>query len=112
MSWPEEDDPQLSRSISFTLPLKLPRAGGGLTVWDLEYEEFLDARRRGYVETIAEIQRFKKSEHVPYRIGEMVVHSGHRLHQIAPVESVDDDDERMTLQGHGVPCASGWVLYW
>jgi hypothetical protein len=42
----------------------------------------------------------------------MMLHSGHILHQIAPVAETDPEDERITLQGHGLYCAGTWFLYW
>lgn len=51
-------------------------------------------------------------EYVPYESGEMVIHSGHTLHQVAPSPRVDPDDERLTLQGHGVWRDRRRLLYW
>lgn len=112
LSWSAVDAPDFSQVLSFTLPLKLPEAGGGLWTWDLTYQEFLEAREKGFVDTVAELQRFKQIVPVAYRIGEAVVHSGHMLHQIAPVASVVERDERITLQGHALRCRNGWQLYW
>ena len=42
----------------------------------------------------------------------MVVHSGHVLHQIAPISVVGGDDRRITLQGHGMWASGAWRLYW
>jgi hypothetical protein len=112
LRWAAKEQADFNETISFTLPLRLPKAGGGLNVWCLEYQEFLDARERGFVETIPEIQRFKTKIVEEYLVGRLALHSGHLLHQIAPVSRVEDGDERVTLQGHGVLCRGKWSLYW
>jgi hypothetical protein len=112
LRWNADDKLDFSRTLSFTLPLRLPAAGGGLYIWDLTLDEYMDAKARGYVDTIEELQRFKKMRFWPYDLGCLVLHSGHELHQIAPVPRVYDNDERMTLQGHGIMSAKGWRIYW
>lgn len=108
--WPPGTD--LDRLLSFTLPLRLPRAGGGLNVWDATYARFQEALGRGWIEGAADLRRFCKHTYVPYTVGVMALHSGHILHQVAPTSRVEPDDERLTLQGHGVWSAGRWLLYW
>jgi hypothetical protein len=98
--------------ISFTLPVALPRAGGGLRTWNLSYREMERAVQKGYVQTIDEMRRFKTCSEHAYSEGVLQVHSGHMLHQIAPIAGTQTDDERITLQGHGVRRGDNWVLYW
>jgi len=95
--WPTQAD-----IISFTLPVRLPAAGGGLNVWDIRFPE-----KAGW-----EIWPFTAVSRVNYSVGSLVLHSGHELHQIAPVESIDDGDERICLQGHGIRKDGNWFLYW
>jgi hypothetical protein len=103
----------LARPISFTLPLTLPRRGGGLTTWDVTFEQVNEFyRRTGYSVTLADLTSLLTARHHAYEAGTLVLHSGHTLHQIAPVAEVDPDDERITLQGHGVFYDGGWRLYW
>ncbi|MFF9621211.1 hypothetical protein [Streptomyces griseosporeus] len=108
--WPEGTD--LTRLLSFTLPVRLPAAGGGLNVWDATYDHFRHAVAKGWAESAADLKRFHRHQYVPYTEGEMVMHSGHTLHQVAPSPRVEPDDERLTLQGHGVWCDGRWLLYW
>jgi hypothetical protein len=110
MEWPPGAD--LSRLISFTLPLRLPGAGGGLNVWEATYEEFREALDKGWIDGASDLQRFHPRQHVAYTVGRLVMHSGHILHQVAPCARVEPDDERLTLQGHGVWCSGRWSLYW
>ncbi|OHV31234.1 MULTISPECIES: hypothetical protein [Pseudofrankia] len=108
--WPGTVD--RARVLSFTLPLRMPVAGGGLNTWDVGYESFLDAQRRGWIDGAGDLRRFHPLRYVPYTAGELVVHSGHLLHQVAPSPSVSEGDERLTLQGHGIWNADHWLLYW
>ncbi|MGV9386484.1 hypothetical protein ACWDRB_62535 [Nonomuraea sp. NPDC003707] len=108
--WPPGTD--LDRLVSFTLPIRLPQSGGGLNVWDATFEQFERARAKGWIESATDLQRFHTLTHVAYTAGTMAVHSGHILHQVAPTSRVRADDERLTLQGHGVWSAGRWLLYW
>lgn len=111
LEWPA--DTQLAHTISFTLPLRLPRAGGGLTMWDTTKPRvdafYRDARFTG---TLHDLTILMPEHFEPYNCGELVVHSGLELHRIAPVASVEPDDLRITLQGHGVRAGERWVIYW
>ena len=88
--------------VSLTLPVRLPRAGGGLNVWDVRYPEPAGS----------EVWPFTRMARIRYKIGSLVLHTGHELHQIAPVKSIEDGDERICLQGHAIRQNEGWLLYW
>ncbi len=97
-----------SKPISLTLPIQLPASGGGLRVWDMTYDRFKAMPKQ-------EFDRFKKTApftYHPYEIGKIVVHSGHYLHQIAPLVKVHEGDERITLQAHALHTEQGWIAYW
>ncbi|MEH2233770.1 MAG: hypothetical protein V7K71_29725 [Nostoc sp.] len=96
-------------TISFTLPIKLPKSGGGLNVWDFHYINNYSQAIAGDVEIL---KRFRTKTFHDYKVGEIVLHSGHTLHQIAPTTCIYPDDERITLQGHGLFCNGEWLLYW
>ncbi|MCM3921016.1 hypothetical protein ND748_04905 [Frankia sp. AiPs1] len=108
--WPGEVD--ASRVFSFTLPLRVPAAGGGLNTWPVSHATFLSAMRRDLIDSVGDLRRFHPLQYVPYSPGELVVHSGLLLHQIAPSVSVRPGDERLTLQGHGIWSGDSWLLYW
>lgn len=99
----------LSRPVSFTLPVRLPRAGAGLNTWNIAKPEY-DAMTPGQRERIGDDH---PPDRVPYEEGVLVCHSGTLLHQIAPASRpMDPDDMRVTLQGHALPGEGGYRVYW
>jgi hypothetical protein len=111
--WPDNAPATAASSMSFTLPVQLPRLGGGLSLWDTTYERVQAFYSRssfpGSIEDLLPLFE----EHVEtYVRGELVVHSGHQLHRIAPIAEVAPDDLRVTLQGHGRFMSGVWHLYW
>jgi hypothetical protein len=111
LAWPDGAD--LRRTLSFTLPLRLPRGGGGLSLWDTTKDR-VDAfyREAGFHGTLNDLTLLLPERFEPYRCGELVVHSGLELHRIAPVAAVVPDDLRITLQGHGLRVGNRWQIYW
>jgi hypothetical protein len=99
--------PDLSAPVSFTLPIRLPQGGGGLNGWDISYAEGLLAGVSG-----PKLAMRKPKTFFPYEPGVLAIHSGHALHQIAGVAEVLPDDQRISLQGHGVRRGDAWTLYW
>jgi hypothetical protein len=61
---------------------------------------------------VEEIAQSRTRTFHPYTPGVLMLHSGHTLHQIAAVDQVYPDDERITLQGHGLYCDGAWTIYW
>ena len=106
-------DVDYSRPLSFTLPIRLPRRGGGLNVWDITYERYrrFAARVNAPLQPMDVTVLLDRMRH-PYTPGAIVVHSGHLMHQIGEIEAVDADDERVTLQGHALCQRGEWKLYW
>lgn len=92
---------------SFTLAITLPHFGGGINLWDLQYEDSHTVV--GGIHHYASQQVPRKIEYHP---GEMFFHSGYRLHQIAASEKLQSNDVRLTLQGHAICGDEGWILYW
>lgn len=110
---PEMGTPDLTRPLSFTLALRLPRRGGGLNVWDVTLERFARFRERaGDRVQPADIAVLLPPMRHPYVVGGLSLHSGHQLHQIGEIDHVDPDDERVTLQGHALLVDGMWKLYW
>ena len=63
-----------SNPFSFTVVMQLPECGGGLITGD---------------------------DYTPYEVNKMYIHSGLKSHRIANKEDVEEDEYRITLQGHG-----------
>lgn len=112
LNWQDKENIDFQRTISFTLPIKLPHLGGGLNVWDLTYEEYTDGRDPNYLGDVEVMKRFRNKTVHPYNVGNIVIHGGHSLHQISAIAQVYPGDERITLQGHGVYHNGQWLLYW
>ncbi|AUT01398.1 hypothetical protein CLI64_13895 [Nostoc sp. CENA543] len=112
LHWQDKENIDFQRTISFTLPIKLPHLGGGLNVWDLTYDEYINGRDPNYLGDVEVMKRFRNKTVHPYNIGKIVIHGGHSLHQIAAIAQVDPGDERITLQGHGIYDNGQWLLYW
>ncbi len=113
LEWPNSPPPDFDRSISFTLPLRLPRRGGGLNLWNLTLPQYVAiCQKAGEWVDIEALARSEVPRYHSYSPGRLVLHSGHILHRIAPVADVDPDDQRITLQGHGLKSGGKWVFYW
>lgn len=103
----------LENTISFTLALKLPAAGGGLALWEsLTLAQMRTDLASKTFPDIPSAANATPYDIIPYAIGSMVVHNGHLLHQMAGVLRASVADERITLQGHGVLADGAWRLYW
>lgn len=112
LRWPDAVDAG-APTVSFTLPLQLPRRGAGLSLWDTTHERVQDfCARTGYARRLEDLLPLFEERREPYARGELVLHSGHQLHRIAPVDTVELDDLRITLQGHGRRVGGTWQLYW
>jgi len=108
--WVDAQRADRSRPLSFTLPIALPKRGGGLNIWDLSYDAHVSGTDP-YV-PLEELTRTRTRTFHRYEQGVLALHSGHTLHQIAAVDKVYPDDERITLQGHGLYCDRAWTIYW
>ncbi|MBD2078601.1 hypothetical protein [Leptolyngbya sp. FACHB-17] len=105
LQWDAEDT-DFTNPISFTLPISLPQSGGGLNVWNVEQSEMPDSA------SLQQLIQSREQRFYPYEIGSLVVHSGSTLHQAAPGSNLKPDDDRITLQGHGLFSRGCWQLYW
>ena len=75
---------------AFTLAIKLPTSGGGM--------DWIDDQG-----TI---------KHLPYKEGELVMHSGLGLHRIAGIKKYVPDEYRITLQGHLIRRNNIMEMFW
>jgi hypothetical protein len=111
LKWADGKDE--AEPISFTLPVRLPGAGGGLEVWEDSPDE-LEARfRRGELTSMRECaDKLGSGYFHQYNAGRLTVHMDRILHRIGFVAEVRPDEERITFQGHGRKLDGVWHLYW
>lgn len=105
LNWPYKEVDR-SRPLSFTGAIKLPRSGGGLTLWEIRYDP-----ERSPDET-ERLKESASSRYIPYKEGKLLLLNQLLLHQIAPTKEILPGDERITFQGHGLFCDGAWRLYW
>jgi hypothetical protein len=108
LDWRDMGEPDFDQPVSFTLPISLPAAGSGLNTWPME----LDPDDCQADKAIHAIVRDVAPTPQAYRLGEMVMHSGHMLHQAAPAPFAHPDERRITLQGHAIKAGGRLYLYW
>jgi hypothetical protein len=97
--------------FSFTLPILLPKLGGGLNYW-IDIPEYVETGK--WIHEVSRESRQWLTDNVrylPYKGGAMAVHDCDILHQLANKVKTTEDDWRITLQGHGVFRGSYWMIY-
>lgn len=108
IDWNHYRDVDFDHPISFTCPFSLPKSGSGLNYWNIEKQEYLKSSSK----EIEALRSTKETLFLPYTIGTLVLHQGLILHQIAPSKDITSEDERITLQGHGLFCDGIMRIYW
>jgi hypothetical protein len=103
--------------LSFTLPVRLPRMGSGLLTWPENALSDWSSDTNPSPNETATVLRpvYTEADHTlyyPYKPGLLLLQRGLTLHRIAAPESVEADDERISLQGHAIKCEGRWLLYW
>ena len=100
----------VTKTLSFTLYLKLPANGGGVYYWNKYHEDFEGLTNYEREEILHKEERFYKS----FNEGDLFIHNGHQFHQIAPFFDIQDEDERISMQGHAIysPSANKYFIHW
>jgi hypothetical protein len=102
-----------SSPISFTLPIHLPQGGAGLNTWPCTYDDVMEHWRSATeIKPLHQMAAERERTFHPYTPGIMALHSGLLMHQIAPIAKVVPEDQRITLQGHGMFVDDAWTIYW
>ena len=108
LDWPLPEPLDSYSLISFTLAISLPKSGGGLNLWDIHHQEVDKLSQVEFSNLILTSEK----KFCNYRVGTMIIHSGHQVHQIAPVKNIISSDTRITLQGHALFFNNIWNVYW
>jgi hypothetical protein len=108
VDWGTSEPVDFSHPVSFTLAISLPKSGAGMYVWNLHLEETIGLNKAALLHLL---HSREKSLH-SYQVGWFTLHSGLMYHQVAPMQNLQPDDERITLQGHGLLHKRKWQLYW
>jgi hypothetical protein len=108
VNWGTGEGIDFAHPISITLSIALPGSGAGLNYWDFGQEKTEGMPQKD----LRELLLGSEKHYLPYRVGAIVVHSGLRYHQMAPMRELVATDERITLQGHGLLCNGTWQLFW
>ena len=102
-------------NISFTVPIKLPKYGGDLFIWDKSFEtnpnqSFAENRQRMFDTEV----KYEDATLHKHQIGYVFFHSGNQFHQVETMRDMDNDDQRMTFQGHAVldKERDEYILFW
>ncbi len=96
-----------ARTLSFTLPLRLPASGAGLMIWNVLLQDVLQMNHQAARNHV----RLAEKEPVHYEVGKLICHDGHYLHMIRPWRG-KPEEHRITLQGHCIRVDGTWLCYW
>jgi hypothetical protein len=96
---------------TMTLPVCLPTSGATLDVKDLTFEDMMFEKRGDGFRKI--VEETKILEHIPHKLGQILVQEGQRFHRIGMLQPPYIEGEmRITLQGYMVPQHDHWELHW
>ena len=122
-----------SKNLSFTLSIKSPKRGAGLILVKSQIEsnpdwEENEEDKAMLLETLETSFAMAKSigtrcdtsvdlndlAFIKYEEGYMFLHSGKFTHAMAPAILIQDEDMRITLQGHGIldEEKDEYLIYW
>jgi hypothetical protein len=108
LDFKSEDAEDPEKRLSFTIAVSLPKGGAGLNTWDFQHSEYMQMTPAEVEDYFATLQATYHS----YNLGELVIHTGSKLHAIAANLEMDPDDARVTYQGHAQFTQGQWQLYW
>lgn len=118
LDWPYGTS--FDRTLSFTLAIELPAKGHGLRIMNV-YRDPLSGslHRMRATPSNDQINLYGFSNKTPnesyvfsYKAGDIVFHSGHEFHSIAPFTTLTPGDRRITLQGWAVWVpGTGWLIF-
>jgi hypothetical protein len=117
MVWAKFKDVTIHNSLTWTLLLESPKCGSGLAIWDESVLKQYDTNKElsDYVRGLSHYQEYLNHRPpdsvVSYNLGESFFFKGVLLHQIAPFISLEENERRITMQGHGLLCDGIWRIF-
>ena len=103
--------------ISFTIMLEAPKNGAGLNYWEDDIITNIISSTPiaignfGSVDVELQERLIETVKTFKYNIGELLLFDGQTVHQIANMVATDENDRRISIQGHGVLTDDGYVVY-
>ncbi len=100
------------RPITFTIMLEMPLNGASLNYWtDPDISNAIRSSKFENLDSDLQVSVKDKCKSLEYKIGELILHDGTTLHQVANMVETTKEDRRISIQGHGVLTNEGYLLY-
>jgi hypothetical protein len=106
LNWEPKGSADFDSTMSFTLPIASPVHGAGLNIWDIKQNDIPEQELDN-----SELLAAKNALYQRYEVGVATIHDGRHYHQMTVAENWQADDERITLQGHGLVQNGSLVIY-
>lgn len=102
----------IEATLSLTLPIRIPACGAGMYHWSDVPESMMTGPKAPHAMP-PEVRDWydTNKRYIGYNAGEMVLHDGLTVHQLANPGRTRDDEYRISLQGHGVLGDGTWHLF-
>jgi hypothetical protein len=104
--------------ITFTIMLEEPEKGSSMNYWDDEVvNKTIGGHAFGMSNRFRSIGKFMREQLTrtvktfDYKIGELVIHDGQTIHQVANMVDTTPKDRRISLHGYGVLTDKGYIVY-
>ncbi|MBO6783714.1 MAG: hypothetical protein JJ899_10655, partial [Alphaproteobacteria bacterium] len=93
----------IAGTLSLTLPVAIPACGAGMYYWTDVPGDLLTGPKAPHAMSAEQYRWFDTTKQfVGYTSGDMVLHDGLTVHQLANPGPTRADEHRISLQGHGV----------
>ena len=103
---------EIAGTLSLTLLLAIPDCGAGMYYWPEVPTDILTGPKAPHAMSPDQYRWFDANKQfVEYTLGEMVLHDGLTVHQLANPGTTRTDEYRVSLQGHGVLGDDAWHLF-
>jgi hypothetical protein len=99
-------------TLSLTLPIRIPACGAGMYHWADVPAAMMTGPKAPHAMSPAQRDWYDThKQFIGYTAGAMVLHDGLTVHQLANPGRTQDDEYRISLQGHGVLGGGAWHLF-